>query len=103
MALAGAVTANTRWGPWSAAAGERSNCPKGNGSRALLQARHLRGGSLGRDSGERYQGGVAHRSAEATASWWHLLSDAAVSEARAAARSATRRIMSVTFADAREM
>jgi hypothetical protein len=46
---------------------------------------------------------VAHRSAEATASWWYLLSEDAVSEARAAARTAMRRIMSVTFADAREV
>ena len=44
---------------------------------------------------ERYQGGVAHRSAEAAASWWHLLSDAAVSAAKAAAGSGAKRSRSV--------
>jgi hypothetical protein len=44
---------------------------------------------------ERYQGGVAHRSAEAAASWWRLLSEDAVSEARAAASSGGKRSRSV--------
>ncbi len=44
---------------------------------------------------ERYQGGVAYRSAEAAAAWWHLLSDAAVSAARAAASSGAKRSRSV--------
>jgi hypothetical protein len=47
---------------------------------------------------ERYQGGVAHRSA----SWWHLVSEDAVSEARAAARRTARWIKSATFMRAGE-
>ena len=44
---------------------------------------------------ERYQDRVAHRSAEAAVSWWHLLSDAAVSAARAPASSGVKRSRSV--------
>lgn len=51
---------------------------------------------------ERYQGGVAHHSAEAAVSCWHLLSDAAVSAARAAARRTARWIKSATFVRAGE-
>ena len=51
---------------------------------------------------ERYQGGVAHRSAEAAASWWHLLSEDAVSEARAAARRTARWIKSASSVRAGE-
>ena len=48
-----------------------------------------------RRDGEPAVSSVAHRSAEAAASWWHPLSEDAVSEARAAASSGAKRSRSV--------
>jgi hypothetical protein len=73
----------------SITAGERSICPNGVFAGAGQWLRVIRAAWL-------------HRSAEAAASWWHLLSEDAVSEARAAARRTARWIKSATVVRAGE-
>ena len=90
MSVAGSLTAEHKVRSVERSGRLKFRLPKGSG--LTLALRVICGtGRQGGTVAERYQGGVAHRSAEAAASWWHLLSEDAVSEARAAASSGAKR------------